>query len=146
MKGFGIWLLTFACLASVASASCAKQPAAKEENAVAASLEEDIMALIRDMYDRRLYDDIGYMSLRCTERFQRELADTYSAQSEGEGFAGWLFISGRKDAPERKHSIIGISRLADGWWRYEAYDQGTVISREVRVVEEDGMLFFDGIR
>lgn len=103
------------------------------------------MDMIRDMYENERYEDYEYLRSHCTEHLLKQLEDAYSNEYGEGGLAVWLFRSGAQDGPNRKHSIISIERLSDGWYRYKGVDMGVEFVREIRLVKEGEEYKFDQI-
>ena len=106
-----------------------------------------VKAFIEDMYNNDRYNEYEFLEEHCTKHMLRLLADQYDY--DGEGYAVWSFRTTCQDNASENpedNMVKKITKLPDGWWRYEFTDGGWRGINEVKVVEEDGILKFDDIR
>lgn len=111
--------------------------------ATACTQSPDDMGFIRDMYEKVLYEDYGFLEKHCTEGLLTKLSEAYDY--EGDGYAVWEFRSGAQDGPSDEHSVISIEDQGDGWYRYVAMDMGLTFTKRIRLSHEGGKTMIEDI-
>lgn len=111
--------------------------------ATACTQSPDDMGFIRDMYEKVLYEDYGFLEKHCTEGLLTKLSEAYDY--EGDGYAVWEFRSGAQDGPGDEHSVISIEDQGDGWYRYVAMDMGLTFTKRIRLSHEGGKTMIEDI-
>lgn len=111
--------------------------------ATACTQSPDDMGFIRDMYEKVLYEDYGFLEKHCTEGLLTKLSEAYDY--EGDGYAVWEFRSGAQDGPSDEHSVISIEDQGNGWYRYVAMDMGLTFTKRIRLSHEGGRTMIEDI-
>lgn len=111
--------------------------------ATACTQSPDDMGFIRDMYEKVLYEDYGFLEKHCTEGLLTKLSEAYDY--EGDGYAVWEFRSGAQDGPSDEHSVISIEDQGNGWYRYVAMDMGLTFTKRIRLSHEGGKTMIEDI-
>ena len=96
----------------------------------------DAESFINDFYRNRAFEDYKFLESHCSVRLLSKLRKAYGY--EGDGYAVWLFRSGAQDGPDNaSNDIVSIEKHGD-WYTYEAYDNGILFSRSIRLKERKG--------
>lgn len=111
--------------------------------ATACTQSPDDIGFIRDMYEKVLYEDYGFLEKHCTEGLLTKLSEAYDY--EGDGYAVWKFRSGAQDGPSNEHSVISIEDQGNGWYRYVAMDMGLTFTKRIRLSHEGGRTMIEDI-
>lgn len=111
--------------------------------ATACTQSPDDMGFIRDMYEKVLYEDYGFLEKHCTEGLLTKLSEAYDY--EGDGYAVWEFRSGAQDGPSDEHSVISIEDQGNGWYSYVAMDMGLTFTKRIRLSHEGGRTMIEDI-
>ena len=102
--------------------------------ATACTQSPDDIGFIRDMYEKVLYEDYGFLEKHCTEDLLTKLSEAYDY--EGDGYAVWEFRSGAQDGPSDEHSVMSIEDQGNGWYSYVAMDMGLTFTKRIRLSHE----------
>ncbi len=111
--------------------------------AVACTRRPDDMTFIRDMYEKVLYEDYGFLEQHCSKDLLTKLSEAYDY--EGDGYAVWMFRSGAQDGPGKEHAVIYIEDEGNGWYRYTALDMGITFRKRIRISHEGRMTMIEDI-
>ena len=109
--------------------------------------EQTICTFIKQMFNRRLYNNDAFLHQHCTERFVIELHYIYAQKYEGKerALAGWVFRSSVQDG-KGKSRIIDVKPMGDNWYRYEFYDMGNHAINDIKAYMKSNRVYMDSIR
>lgn len=103
----------------------------------------DDKEFIRDMYEKVLYEDYGFLQQHCSDNLLTRLSEEYDY--DGDGYAVWKFRSGAQDGPNNEHAMINVEDEGDGWYRYTAVDMGITFRKRIRISHEGGRTMIEDI-
>lgn len=119
-------------------------------DSVTDSVAPEVQNTIREFYDRfvlgeeQLTDEAA--SQYCTPRMVEQLKAEYSNEYNDEGYAVWIFRTGRQDGPERNSQVNDISAKGDDSYEVAYSDMGWRATSVVRIAYVDGSPKIDGVR
>lgn len=119
-----------------------KMDSAAEE---AAKYDEAVTAFVKEMFDKKMYENYSWLHEHCTETMLHKLAADYEYDEEG-GYAVWRFRSEYQDGPSERYGIISVKNLGDGWYNYTFYDMGNEDNRSIKLIKKGNSFMIDGLK